>query len=328
MPAQWTWTRQRHLGMNTPPIRVATSLGEATGQQMLAKEKAHRRAGGAERRRILWMAVENHLRNFQPGSPPDQTEIPARPHAGKAPDDQVGAATADTPADTRAGEMAQAGRGVAHEFEGSNGNKVSPTTVESHWYAPSRFLIAFCCGVGAALAWWSYGDVARQMIASSHPRALPRALTATEAPDMIVPEFNQLDATSREPHTMRESPDRVVAGQDLPRDTDQTTTSVDLAPSAEADSIPVESRGDATSLLKPTEAKALRTSSEKGKQLSSANQHDASCFPSASAVLQNHPGGRPTWTMRAPGYEGTQCWYAAARPRPSTQGRRPTIELR
>jgi hypothetical protein len=337
MPAQWTWTRQKYLGMNTPPIRVATGLGEAASQQMPPKEKAHRPAGdagSAERRRLLWMAVENHLRKFKPGSLPDQTEVPVRPHAGKAPGDQVGVVSADTPADTRAGEMAQAGRDVTHEFKGPNG-KASPTTIEKHWHPLSRFLIAFCCGVAAALAWWSYGDAARQMIASLHPQALPRALTAPDAPDMIVPDPNQLDATLREPHTMRESLDRVVPGQELTRDTDQTATSVDQAPSAQADSIPVESRGDAASLqptvplkIKPTEAKALPTLSEKAKQLSAANQHDGSCFPSASAVLQNHPGGRPTWTMRAPGHEGTQCWYAAARPRPSTQSQRPTIEPR
>jgi hypothetical protein len=336
MPAQWTWTRQRYLGMTTPPIRVATGLGEAECQQMLAKEKALRRAGGARaagRRGTLWMAVENHLRNFQPGSLPDQTEVPARPHAGKAPDDQVRAASADTPGDTRAGEMAQAGRGVAHEFEGPNG-KVSRTTVENHTHAPSHFLIAFCSGVAAALAWWSYGDVARQMIASSHPQALPHALTAPDAPDMIVPDPNQLDAMLHEPHTVRQSLDRVVAGQELTRNTDQIA-SVDQVPSAQDDSITVESRGDAASLqptvslkIKPTEAKALQTLSEKGKQLSAANQHDASCLPSASAVLQNHPGSRPTWTMRAPGHEGTLCWYATARPRASTQGQRPTIEPR
>jgi hypothetical protein len=287
MTAQWTWTRQRHLGMNTPPIRIVRGLGEAARQQMLP-----------------------------PGSFPDQTEVPARPHAGKAPGYQVEAAPADTPADTRVGEMDQEGRGVAHQFEGPNG-KVSPTTVENHSRALSRFLLAFCSGVAATLAWWL-------AIICLAPL---RALTAPDAPDMIVPYSNQLDAMFGEPHTMRQSLDRVVAGQ-LPRDTDQTTTSVDQAPSTQADSIPVESRADAPLSqptvplnVKPTEAKALQTLSEKGKQLFAGNQHDASCFPSASAVLQNHPRGRPTWTMSAAGHEGTQCWYAAARPRVS--GHRP-----
>jgi outer membrane lipoprotein-sorting protein/curved DNA-binding protein CbpA len=47
------------------------------------------------------------------------------------------------------------------------------------------------------------------------------------------------------------------------------------------------------------------------------SQDASTCFPSASAVLHNHPGGWPTWTLRAPGHEGTRCWYAAARPRGS-----------
>jgi hypothetical protein len=107
--------------------------------------------------------------------------------------------------------MAQAGRCVAYEFEGPNG-KVSPTTLENHSRALSRFLIAFCSGVAATLAWWSYGDAARQMIARSYPQlgssAPPPAQTASEAPDMIVPDPNQLDAT------MRQSLDRIVAGQE------------------------------------------------------------------------------------------------------------------
>jgi hypothetical protein len=113
--------------------------------------------------------------------------------------------------------------------------------------------------------------------------------------------------------------------------TDQTATSVDQAPSeSEAARIPAESRGDAASLrptvrlnIKPTEARPPQTLSERGKQASAASGgHDASCFPSASAVLQNHPGGWPTWTLKAPGYEGTMCWHAAARPRGSDH--RPT----
>ena len=36
--------------------------------------------------------------------------------------------------------------------------------------ALARFLIAFCIGVAATLAWQSYGDAGRKMIASSSPR--------------------------------------------------------------------------------------------------------------------------------------------------------------
>jgi Bacterial protein of unknown function (DUF899) len=154
--------------MNTPPI-VSPETWEEARQKVVAKEKAAVDALAADPRRIPWMAVENYLRNFPPGPPPHQTEVPARPHAGTAPDYQVGAASADT----RAG----------------------------HSRALSRFLIVFCGGVAATLGWWSYGDAARSMIASSYsqlrslaqrrtqttPEAPPRALTAPKAPDMIVP---------------------------------------------------------------------------------------------------------------------------------------------
>ncbi len=36
--------------------------------------------------------------------------------------------------------------------------------------ALARFLVTFCIGVAATLAWLSYGDAAREMIASSSPQ--------------------------------------------------------------------------------------------------------------------------------------------------------------
>ena len=100
------------------------------------------------------------------------------------------------------------------------------------------------------------------------------------------------------------------------------------APPAEARDITVESKAElevqTTSLppavrldIKPIEseieARPPQTLPERGRQFFAANRHDPTCFPSASAVRQNHPGGWPSWTLRAPGYEGTKCWYAATR---------------
>src|SRR5712671_1308561 len=52
-----------------------------------------------------------------------------------------------------------------------------------------RFLIIFCIGVAATLAWQSYGDTAREMIANSYPRfgwLAPQAEpVAQNAPDVI-----------------------------------------------------------------------------------------------------------------------------------------------
>jgi hypothetical protein len=71
----------------------------------------------------------------------------------------------------------------------------------------------------------------------------------------------------------------------------------------------------------------------RGKQLFGVSGYDDTCFPSASAVRQNSPEGRPSWTMRAPGHDGTKCWYAAPRttaeaevPSASTKG--PTVQSR
>ena len=52
----------------------------------------------------------------------------------------------------------------------------------------------------------------------------------------------------------------------------------------------------------------------KSKSLVAVGDYDPACLPSASAVRQTFPEARPSWTMWAPGHEGTQCWYAT-RPR-------------
>jgi hypothetical protein len=248
--------------------------------------------------------------------------------------------------------------------------------------ALSRFLIAFCTGVAATLAWWSYGDAAREMIANWYPQLgwlAPKTEPVPQsAPNTIAlgapatPSFDQqqLSAMSLNLDAVRQSIDRIAAGQgeiarsidqiafsiaasqeqmtrgfdqiassiaasqermtrsfdqiassiaasqeQMTRSTDQTATSIGQAPSAKASGVTVESPDDAASLqptarlnIKPTEAKPPE------KPLSAASAHDVSCFPSASAVLQNHPGVRPSWTTKARGHEGTVCWYAAARP--------------
>ena len=55
----------------------------------------------------------------------------------------------------------------------------------------AQSLIIFCIGVGATLAWQSYGDVARDMIANASPQlgwlAPQTAAFAETAPDMVAP---------------------------------------------------------------------------------------------------------------------------------------------
>ena len=260
---------------------------------------------------------------------------------------------------------------------------IRPTTLESDWFqnrkpslrkrasrALSRFLIAFCTGVAATLAWWSYGDAARQMIANYYPQLgwlAPKAEpVAQSAPDMIVlappaaPSFDQqqLSAMSLNLDAVRQSIDRIVAGQEqmtrsvdqiaasiaagqeqttrsidqiassiaasqgqMARSTDQTASSIATGPelmtdsigevatriaqflSAEAGGITVESRADGVSLqptnIKPAEARPPQILSERGKQLSTTSGHHPSCFPLAWAVVQNRPGGWPSWTLQS-----------------------------
>jgi hypothetical protein len=114
--------------------------------------------------------------------------------------------------------------------------------------------------------------------------------------------------------------EQITANQEqTTRGVDQTATSMARAASAKASGITVESRADGESspptVNTPIEARPPPTSPERGKQLSAPSAQDPSCYPSASAVLQDNPGGWPTWTLRATGHESTMCWYAAARPR-------------
>src|SRR5260370_8752536 len=84
----------------------------------------------------------------------------------------------------------------------------------------TRFLIIFCLGVAAAIAWQSYGDAAREMIANSYPQlswlAPQAASLAQTASDMPAPapsatpspELKQLSLAFA---TMRQSVDQLPA---------------------------------------------------------------------------------------------------------------------
>ncbi len=37
------------------------------------------------------------------------------------------------------------------------------------------------------------------------------------------------------------------------------------------------------------------------------------CFASADSVRRENPGAWPSWSLRAPGREGTKCWYPSTR---------------
>jgi hypothetical protein len=70
-----------------------------------------------------------------------------------------------------------------------------------------------------------------------------------------------------------------------------------------------------------TEMKLPQTLLQQDGRSLTASQDASTCFPSASAVLQNYPERRPSWTFRAPGHGGTRCWYPTKRTARDTQGR-------
>ena len=89
-----------------------------------------------------------------------------------------------------------------------------------------RYLITFCIGVAATLAWQAYGEVARETIASSSPQlgwfAPPVAPVAQAAPDMIAPaaqaapapDQQRLEAISLDLAVVRQSVDQLAASHE------------------------------------------------------------------------------------------------------------------
>ena len=92
--------------------------------------------------------------------------------------------------------------------------------------ALARFLITLCIGVAATLAWQSYGDTTREMIASASPQLswlAPQATpVARTVPDVIAPtgpaapspDQQQLNAMSLSLAAVRQSVDQLAAGQE------------------------------------------------------------------------------------------------------------------
>src|SRR5579871_6386535 len=86
-----------------------------------------------------------------------------------------------------------------------------------------RFLITFCVGVAAALAWQSYGDAARETIAGAYPQlawlAPQGASLAQAAPDTAAPaepaaaapDPQELKAMSVDLAAVRQSVDQLAA---------------------------------------------------------------------------------------------------------------------
>jgi len=101
------------------------------------------------------------------------------------------------------------------------------------------FLITFCIGVAATLGWQSYGDSARELVASSYPQlawlAPKSAPNAPNAPDMSAlaapaaasPDQQQLNTISVDLDAVRQSIERIAARQEqITRNVDSIATSI------------------------------------------------------------------------------------------------------
>jgi hypothetical protein len=85
----------------------------------------------------------------------------------------------------------------------------------------ARFLITFCIGIGATLAWQSYGDTAREIIASRYPQLAwlaPQAAVAlspaTIVPPISSPDPQELKTILVSLSAMRQRIDQLTASQD------------------------------------------------------------------------------------------------------------------
>jgi hypothetical protein len=149
----------------------------------------------------------------------------------------------------------------------------------------TKFLIAIA--VAALLGYFLFGD-------SDGPVDL---VVASQATSNIPPvEFSPLRET--------QAPLTAAIGIKVENQVQPEVQIVSLQQTARLDTNPTESG---------THATPPKTLPEKGAWSFATSQDASTCFPSASAVRQNHPGGWPSWTLRAPGHEGARCWYAATR---------------
>jgi hypothetical protein len=85
----------------------------------------------------------------------------------------------------------------------------------------TRILITFCVGVAATLAWQSYGNAAREIIANSYPQLgwlAPQSAIARTVPDTIVPpatspDSQEFKAISLDLAALRQKVDQLAASQ-------------------------------------------------------------------------------------------------------------------
>jgi hypothetical protein len=118
-----------------------------------------------------------------------------------------------------------------------------------------RFLTAFCMGIGATVAWQSYGDTAREMIAGSYPQLgwLAQAAATTASTRSADP--RQIQDLSLTLAAMRQRIDQLAV--QLAAGQDQMTRDI-TAKMAVAQRDIVDRIGAATAARKPAPQSQLR----------------------------------------------------------------------
>ncbi len=168
----------------------------------------------------------------------------------------------------------------------------------------SSLLIAFCIGVAATLAWQSYGDAARAMIANAHPQLgwlAPQGEPVTQNAPVAVavaapaaPAFDQqqLKAIAIDLEAMRRSIDRIapgiVAGQEqMARSIDRiATTQEQLARTVDQLTASQEQAMREITKLQAVEQYILYKSSEPPPRLAPAQARNPAPRPSQAPIVR------------------------------------------
>ncbi len=168
----------------------------------------------------------------------------------------------------------------------------------------SSLPIAFCIGVAATLAWQSYGDTAREMIANAHPQLgwlAPQGEPVTQnVPDAVAvaapaaPAFDQqqLNAIAIDLEAMRRSIDRIapgiVAGQEqMARSIDRiATTQEQLTRTVDQLTASQEQAMREITKLQAVEQYILYKSSEPPPRLAPAQARNPAPRPSQAPIVR------------------------------------------
>jgi hypothetical protein len=162
-----------------------------------------------------------------------------------------------------------------------------------------HFVVAFCGGVAATLAWQWYGDASREMIAESYPQLgwlAPRPVsTARNVPGMFglagpaAPFDQQQLKASLE--AMRQSIDRIVAGHELiMRSIDQIVTRV------AADRERMTRNSDQTASITVGQGEMTRSTKQTAVNVAASQKQIASSVDQTAADISQAPSAKASGT--------------------------------